>query len=92
MNRMMPGPAIEVCRGDTIVADIENSLMGDSTSIHWHGLHQRGSKWKHTIAIIKLIIITDRRIDFRPTLRWCSASNSMSYSATHDLSVHCESG
>lgn len=51
VNRMMPGPAIEVCRGDTIVADIENALMGDSTSIHWHGLHQRGSKCTMSLNI-----------------------------------------
>lgn len=43
VNRMMPGPAIEVCKGDTIVVDVENHLMGESTTIHWHGLHQRDS-------------------------------------------------
>lgn len=43
VNRMMPGPSIEVCRGDKIIVDVENHLMGESTSIHWHGLHQRGS-------------------------------------------------
>ncbi|XP_053671441.1 uncharacterized protein LOC128721687 [Anopheles nili] len=41
INRMMPGPAIEVCENDIIVVDVENHLMGDSTTIHWHGLHQR---------------------------------------------------
>uniref|UniRef100_A0A182VY04 Uncharacterized protein n=1 Tax=Anopheles minimus TaxID=112268 RepID=A0A182VY04_9DIPT len=41
INRMMPGPAIEVCENDIIVVDVENHLMGESTTIHWHGLHQR---------------------------------------------------
>uniref|UniRef100_A0A182JMG1 Multicopper oxidase n=1 Tax=Anopheles atroparvus TaxID=41427 RepID=A0A182JMG1_ANOAO len=41
VNRMMPGPAIEVCENDIIVVDVENHLMGESTTIHWHGLHQR---------------------------------------------------
>uniref|UniRef100_A0A182P7D7 Multicopper oxidase n=1 Tax=Anopheles epiroticus TaxID=199890 RepID=A0A182P7D7_9DIPT len=41
INRMMPGPAIEVCENDVIVVDVENHLMGESTTIHWHGLHQR---------------------------------------------------
>ncbi|XP_054084101.1 uncharacterized protein LOC105219789 [Zeugodacus cucurbitae] len=41
VNRMMPGPAIEVCEGDMIVADVHNHLLGDSTTIHWHGMHQR---------------------------------------------------
>ncbi|XP_031635309.1 laccase-1-like [Contarinia nasturtii] len=43
VNRMMPGPLIDVCKGDTIVVDVENELMGESTTIHWHGLHQRGT-------------------------------------------------
>ncbi|XP_067620744.1 uncharacterized protein Mco1 [Eurosta solidaginis] len=40
VNRMMPGPSLEVCEGDTIVVDVENHLLGDSTTIHWHGMHQ----------------------------------------------------
>ncbi|XP_002057875.2 uncharacterized protein Mco1 [Drosophila virilis] len=41
VNRMMPGPAIEVCEGDQIVVDVKNNLLGESTTIHWHGLHQK---------------------------------------------------
>ncbi|XP_039951037.1 uncharacterized protein LOC120768422 [Bactrocera tryoni] len=41
VNRMMPGPSIEVCEGDMIVVDVHNHLLGDSTTIHWHGMHQR---------------------------------------------------
>lgn len=44
VNRMMPGPPIEVCLHDTLIVDVENKLMGESTIIHWHGLHQRDSK------------------------------------------------
>ncbi|XP_055302470.1 uncharacterized protein LOC129568512 isoform X2 [Sitodiplosis mosellana] len=40
VNRMMPGPMIDICKGDTIVVDVENHLMGESTTIHWHGLQQ----------------------------------------------------
>ncbi|XP_036321487.1 uncharacterized protein LOC118735681 [Rhagoletis pomonella] len=39
VNRMMPGPSMEVCHGDMIVADVRNHLLGDSTTIHWHGMH-----------------------------------------------------
>ncbi|XP_002067090.2 L-ascorbate oxidase [Drosophila willistoni] len=45
VNRMMPGPAIEVCEGDQIVVDVQNSLLGESTSIHWHGLHQKSTPY-----------------------------------------------
>lgn len=41
VNRMMPGPAIEVCENDLIVVDVNNHLMGESTTLHWHGLHQK---------------------------------------------------
>ncbi|KOB77132.1 Laccase 1 [Operophtera brumata] len=41
VNRKMPGPSIQVCKGDKIIVDVENSLMASATSIHWHGLHQK---------------------------------------------------
>ncbi|EDW66193.1 uncharacterized protein Mco4 [Drosophila virilis] len=40
VNGQLPGQAIEVCYGDTIVADVINSLH-ETTTIHWHGIHQR---------------------------------------------------
>lgn len=45
INRMMPGPLIDVCKDDIIVIDVENNLLGESTTIHWHGLHQYGSEF-----------------------------------------------
>ncbi|KAF4524251.1 hypothetical protein B566_EDAN008797 [Ephemera danica] len=45
VNRNMPGPAIEVCEGDTVVVDVDNRVQGHSTSIHWHGVLQRGSPY-----------------------------------------------
>lgn len=52
INRMMPGPAIEVCFGDTIVVDVQNHLMGDTTTIHWHGLHQRETPYMDGVPLI----------------------------------------
>ncbi|XP_055902686.1 uncharacterized protein LOC129938892 [Eupeodes corollae] len=45
VNRMMPGPSIEVCLNDTIMVDVKNHLLGESTTIHWHGLHQRDTPY-----------------------------------------------
>ncbi|XP_037958323.1 uncharacterized protein LOC119687869 [Teleopsis dalmanni] len=45
VNRMMPGPAIEVCENDIIVVDVQNQLLGESTTIHWHGLHQKSTPY-----------------------------------------------
>lgn len=44
VNRMLPGPSIEVCQGDTIVIDVENHLLGEGITVHWHGLRQQGSR------------------------------------------------
>jgi L-ascorbate oxidase len=41
-NKMMPGPSIEVCLGDTIIVNVFNNLKpNDITSIHWHGVHMK---------------------------------------------------
>lgn len=38
VNRQWPAPPLEVCEGDTIVADIVNYLR-EETTMHWHGIH-----------------------------------------------------
>ncbi|OAD62113.1 Laccase-5 [Eufriesea mexicana] len=45
VNRMIPGPSIQVCEGDYIVVDVMNMLKSDSVTIHWHGLFQQGSPY-----------------------------------------------
>ncbi|GJQ77051.1 Mco1 [Trypoxylus dichotomus] len=40
VNRQIPGPSIEVCEGDTVVVNVANNLISESTTIHWHGQHQ----------------------------------------------------
>ena len=36
---------LQVCKGDTIVVDAKNKLSSDSTTIHFHGIHQRGTPY-----------------------------------------------
>ena len=38
-NRQMPGPAVAVCKGDTVVTDIINNLAMETTTMHFHGEH-----------------------------------------------------
>ncbi|KAM3962212.1 uncharacterized protein ACR2FA_003712 [Aphomia sociella] len=45
VNRKMPGPAIEICQHDRLIVDVENDLMTEGTTVHWHGQHQRGSPY-----------------------------------------------
>ncbi|XP_075220852.1 uncharacterized protein LOC142324090 isoform X2 [Lycorma delicatula] len=52
VDRKLPGPSIEVCLGDRVIVDVHNQLMEESTSIHWHGHHQRGSPYMDGVPFI----------------------------------------
>jgi iron transport multicopper oxidase len=43
VNGKFPCPTINVNVGDQLVVNIKNSLGNESTSIHWHGMHQEGT-------------------------------------------------
>ena len=45
INRKVPGPDIHVCRGDKIVVDLVNNMVGSSSVMHWHGFHMRATPW-----------------------------------------------
>lgn len=52
-NRMLPGPAIHVCEGDTVEVKVYNKLEGgEGTSLHWHGIHQRGSPYMDGVSMV----------------------------------------
>ncbi|KAK9325455.1 Cupredoxin [Lipomyces orientalis] len=42
VNGYFPGPTIRANKGDTLVVHVNNHL-NESTSLHFHGLHQRGT-------------------------------------------------
>ncbi|PNF34083.1 hypothetical protein B7P43_G01149 [Cryptotermes secundus] len=52
VNRQMPGPSVEVCKGDQIIVDMENYMMEESTTIHWHGHHQRGTPYMDGVPYV----------------------------------------
>jgi FtsP/CotA-like multicopper oxidase with cupredoxin domain len=53
VNKQMPGPAIQVCKNDQVVVNIFNELrMGESTSIHWHGMKQKGTPYSDGISMV----------------------------------------
>ena len=46
INRALPGPGIFVCEGDLIRVQVENWLPeSESTTIHWHGMLQKGTQY-----------------------------------------------
>ena len=44
VNQQFPGPLLEANTGDRLVISVRNGL-DDFTSLHWHGIHQRGTPW-----------------------------------------------
>eukprot|EP00005_Dracoamoeba_jomungandri_P002801 CAMPEP_0174251510 /NCGR_PEP_ID=MMETSP0439-20130205/1305_1 /TAXON_ID=0 /ORGANISM="Stereomyxa ramosa, Strain Chinc5" /LENGTH=624 /DNA_ID=CAMNT_0015331841 /DNA_START=93 /DNA_END=1967 /DNA_ORIENTATION=- len=52
VNGQMPGPAIHVYEGATVIVHVTNDLINEATSIHWHGLYQRGTPWMDGVPMI----------------------------------------
>lgn len=45
INQALPGPAINVCKGDRIIVDVINHMPGRGLTIHWHGQDQKKTPW-----------------------------------------------
>ncbi|XP_069675378.1 uncharacterized protein [Periplaneta americana] len=68
INRMVPGPIIEVCLGDRVIVDLQNNMAGAQTAIHWHGVFQKNYQYMDGVPMITQCSInegTSFRYDFR---------------------------
>ena len=52
INRMMPGPSIQVCLGDLIVVDVTNKIAEDGITIHWHGVFQKDYQYYDGVPFV----------------------------------------
>ncbi|KAH9505403.1 hypothetical protein Btru_057180 [Bulinus truncatus] len=53
VNRMLPGPSIQVCENDVIRVRVHNKMENsEGTSIHWHGVLQKGSPYMDGVAMV----------------------------------------
>lgn len=43
INGQFPCPTISVNIGDRVVVNLKNNLGNETTSLHWHGIFQKGS-------------------------------------------------
>ncbi|KAK3597532.1 hypothetical protein CHS0354_018130 [Potamilus streckersoni] len=70
VNRMMPGPSINICEGDTVVVDVYNGLMNyEGTSIHWHGIIHTDTPYMDGVVMMTQCPIpsgTAFRYSFKP--------------------------
>ncbi|KAG7209093.1 hypothetical protein KM043_015240 [Ampulex compressa] len=52
INRMIPGPSIQVCLNDKIIVTLTNEAEGVETTLHWHGVEQKGSPYQDGVPMI----------------------------------------
>ncbi|CRL01606.1 CLUMA_CG014215, isoform A [Clunio marinus] len=52
INFRLPGPPINVCKGDVIVIDLTNEGQGTSTAIHWHGIRQFNTQFMDGVPYV----------------------------------------
>jgi len=50
INDMFPGPTIEADQGDTIYIQLTNDHPSETLTIHFHGIHQKGSVYSDGVA------------------------------------------
>ncbi|XP_053598789.1 uncharacterized protein LOC103578067 isoform X2 [Microplitis demolitor] len=69
INGLTPGPAIEICLGDSVEIFVHNKLLSTEISFHWHGISQQGSSHMDGVAMITqcpILPFTSFRYDFKP--------------------------
>ena len=52
VNGTVPGPPIVVYEQQTLIIHVNNQLLSDSISIHWHGLDQKGTPFMDGVGYI----------------------------------------
>ena len=50
VNGQTPGPIINVTFGNWVEVEVVNEITTEATTLHWHGITQRGIKVKDTIS------------------------------------------
>ncbi|XP_066921710.1 uncharacterized protein [Clytia hemisphaerica] len=51
-NNSIPGPPLVVYKDQTIIVHVHNHLLSESVTIHWHGIHQKGTPFSDGVAFI----------------------------------------
>ncbi len=45
INGLVPGPTLVVNEGQVVIANVINTLITETISIHWHGMDQKNTPW-----------------------------------------------
>ena len=57
VNGRIPGPTLVVTEGQEMIVEVYNRLTSEGITIHWHGIHQRGTPWMDGVASLSHIPI-----------------------------------
>lgn len=52
VNRRFPGPQITAYENQNIIVHMRNLMHTDSTTIHFHGIHQKRTPWSDGVAFV----------------------------------------
>lgn len=52
VNGLVPGPTLIVREGQLVAVTVINRLTSEAITIHWHGIHQRGTPWMDGVGFI----------------------------------------
>lgn len=71
INRLIPGPSIQVCKHDVIIVNLENLLRSQRvTSIHWHGIKQKGTPHMDGVSqITQCPIVPNTKFQYKYNFR-----------------------
>ena len=67
INGKFPGPTIEAYEDQKLIIHVRNLKHTDSTTVHWHGIHQRESpEWDGVAFISQTPILPGRTFKAKP--------------------------
>ncbi|XP_051174280.1 uncharacterized protein LOC127289987 [Leptopilina boulardi] len=52
INRLLPGPSIQLCERDILIVDVENKAEGLEMSMHWHGQLLNGYQYYDGVPMV----------------------------------------
>ena len=58
VNGQLPGPTLIVHEEQNVWVDVYNQLTNEVVTIHWHGMHQKGTPWMDGVGFISQAPIT----------------------------------
>ena len=58
VNGRIPGPTLIVDEGAIVRVTVNNSLTSEGITIHWYGMHQKGTPWMDGVGFISQTPIT----------------------------------